>query len=93
MRAYIHPNIPSRFALINTIFNALVLYPSFIDILGRYAGWIGTVAARYTTTGQYGKELSPAVSLVDSKHRLAVVAGTSTCHIIQVSVRVYYQLI
>lgn len=50
----------------------------------RYAGWIGTVAARYTT-GHDSKELSPGVSLAESKHRLAAVAGTSTCHVIQVS--------
>ena len=48
-----------------------------------YAGWIGTIAARYTIGTS--KKLSPPVSLKDSKHRLAVVAGTSTCHVIQVS--------
>ncbi|KAF8304941.1 Pentulose kinase [Clavulina sp. PMI_390] len=53
-------------------------------VIDAYAGWIGTVAARYTT-GKDSKELSPGVSLAESKHRLAAVAGTSTCHVIQVS--------
>ena len=50
--------------------------------LCRYAGWLGTVAARYTVDGA----LSDVVPTVDeSRHRLAAVAGTSTCHIVQVS--------
>ena len=48
----------------------------------RYAGWLGTVAARYKVQGK----LSDVVpSLDESRHRLAAVAGTSTCHIVQVS--------
>ncbi|KAH9921515.1 Pentulose kinase [Epithele typhae] len=35
-------------------------------VIDAYAGWLGTVAARYK-----------------SRHRLAAVAGTSTCHIVQ----------
>ncbi|KAF8319228.1 Pentulose kinase [Cantharellus anzutake] len=50
-------------------------------VIDAYAGWIGTVAARYTTRKD-AKELSAPVSLSDSRHRLAAVAGTSTCHVI-----------
>jgi ribulose kinase len=45
----------------------------------RYAGWIGTVAARHHDQGQLG----PYPSLSESRTRLAAVAGTSTCHLIQ----------
>jgi ribulose kinase len=48
----------------------------------RYAGWMGTVAARYIENGQLSNVLP---SLDESRHRLAIVAGTSTCHIVQVS--------
>lgn len=48
----------------------------------RYAGWMGTVAARYTENGQLSTVLP---SLDESRHRLAAVAGTSTCHIVQAS--------
>lgn len=48
----------------------------------RYAGWMGTVAARYTENGQLSAVLP---SLDESRHRLAAVAGTSTCHLVQVS--------
>jgi ribulose kinase len=50
----------------------------------RYAGWVGTVAARYTSVSQ-DDSLSPPSQLEQSKHRLAAVAGTSTCHLVQVS--------
>jgi ribulose kinase len=43
---------------------------------------MGTVAARYTENGQLSNVLP---SLDESRHRLAAVAGTSTCHIVQVS--------
>ena len=46
----------------------------------RYAGWMGTVAARCTENGQ----LDAAPTLLESRHRLALVAGTSTCHLVQV---------
>ncbi len=46
----------------------------------RYAGWLGTIAARHEEEG----EVSPSVSLNESGHRLAAVAGTSTCHLVQV---------
>jgi ribulose kinase len=48
--------------------------------MGRYAGWLGTIAARHEEEG----EVSPSVSLNESGHRLAAVAGTSTCHLVQV---------
>ena len=48
----------------------------------RYAGWIGTIAARYRISDT--EALSPLTQLEDSKYRLAVVAGTSTCHLVQV---------
>ncbi|KAG6916575.1 hypothetical protein DXG01_006346 [Tephrocybe rancida] len=46
----------------------------------RYAGWLGTVAARYKEDGKLS-EVVP--SLGASQHRLAAVAGTSTCHLVQ----------
>lgn len=49
-------------------------------LLFSYAGWMGTIAARYKEDGT----LSDVVpSLQESSHRLAAVAGTSTCHIAQ----------
>ncbi|KDN47232.1 hypothetical protein RSAG8_03711, partial [Rhizoctonia solani AG-8 WAC10335] len=50
-------------------------------VIDAYAGWIGTVAARYKPGT--GGELSPAPGLAASGERLAAVAGTSTCHVIQ----------
>lgn len=41
---------------------------------------MGTVAARYTENGQL---LNVLLSLNESRHRLAIVAGTSTRHIVQ----------
>lgn len=41
---------------------------------------MGTVGARYTENGR----LSATPALDESRHRLAAVAGTSTCHIVQV---------
>ena len=52
-----------------------------ITIHLRYSGWLGTVAARYSENGILSEVLP---SLQDSQHRLASVAGTSTCHIVQV---------
>ncbi|KAG5650779.1 hypothetical protein H0H81_011077 [Sphagnurus paluster] len=49
-------------------------------LIDAYAGWLGTVAARYKEDGKLS-EVVP--SLEESKHRLAAVAGTSTCHLIQ----------
>ncbi|KAI5475847.1 protein of carbohydrate kinase, FGGY type family [Pseudohyphozyma bogoriensis] len=44
-------------------------------VIDAYAGWVGTVAA--PMEGQKETDLE------DSKHRLAAIAGTSTCHIVQ----------
>ncbi|OAX39251.1 Pentulose kinase [Rhizopogon vinicolor AM-OR11-026] len=51
-------------------------------LIDGYAGWMGTVAARYIEDGQVSNVLP---SLDESRHRVAVVAGTSTCHIVQAS--------
>ncbi|KAI6151693.1 hypothetical protein BKA82DRAFT_15798 [Pisolithus tinctorius] len=48
-------------------------------LIDAYAGWMGTVGARYMENGK----LSGFPSLDESRHRLAAVAGTSTCHIVQ----------
>ncbi|KAG8745419.1 hypothetical protein FRC10_008129 [Ceratobasidium sp. 414] len=54
-------------------------------VIDAYAGWIGTVAARYKANGLSGADqLSPSPTLDASGERLAAVAGTSTCHVIQV---------
>jgi ribulose kinase len=56
-------------------------------VIDAYAGWVGTVAALSTdahdpTPTETLKTLQrPA--LAESGHRLAAVAGTSTCHIVQ----------
>lgn len=47
---------------------------------GRYSGWIGTVAA-VATSEDGRKEEEP--TLEDAARRLAAVAGTSTCHLVQ----------
>lgn len=44
-------------------------------MIDAYAGWVGTVAAPM--------EGQADTSLMDSRHRLAAIAGTSTCHIVQ----------
>ncbi|OJT04419.1 hypothetical protein TRAPUB_4875 [Trametes pubescens] len=49
-------------------------------VIDAYAGWLGTVAARYKVKGKLSDEIP---SLDESRHRLAAVAGTSTCHIVQ----------
>ena len=49
----------------------------------RYAGWLGSVAARYEENGNLS-EVVP--SLEEGGHRLAVIAGTSTCHLVQVHI-------
>ncbi|BGP31454.1 hypothetical protein JCM10296v2_003218 [Rhodotorula toruloides] len=44
-------------------------------VIDAYAGWIGTVAAPM--------EGQKTTTLDDAAHRLAAIAGTSTCHIVQ----------
>ncbi|KAI9448461.1 Pentulose kinase [Lactarius indigo] len=48
-------------------------------VIDAYAGWLGTIAARH----EVGGKISTSVSLQESGHRLAAVAGTSTCHLVQ----------
>ncbi|KAF5372004.1 hypothetical protein D9615_008106 [Tricholomella constricta] len=49
-------------------------------LIDAYAGWLGTIAARYKEDSKLS-DLVP--SLEESQHRLAAVAGTSTCHLVQ----------
>uniref|UniRef100_A0A8H7XZA8 Pentulose kinase n=1 Tax=Psilocybe cubensis TaxID=181762 RepID=A0A8H7XZA8_PSICU len=49
-------------------------------LIDAYAGWLGTIAARYTENGVLSNEIP---SIEESGRRLAAVAGTSTCHIVQ----------
>ncbi|KAG6840636.1 hypothetical protein C0991_005401 [Blastosporella zonata] len=56
-------------------------------LIDAYAGWLGTVAARYKEDGKLS-EVIP--SLDASQHRLAAVAGTSTCHLVQESLSMEY---
>ncbi|PIL36645.1 hypothetical protein GSI_00334 [Ganoderma sinense ZZ0214-1] len=49
-------------------------------VIDAYAGWLGTVAARYKAQGKLSGDIP---SPDESRHRLAAVAGTSTCHIVQ----------
>ncbi|KAI0786483.1 Pentulose kinase [Abortiporus biennis] len=46
-------------------------------VIDAYAGWLGTVAAKFSDDDPY------TPSLIESSHRLAACAGTSTCHIVQ----------
>lgn len=48
-------------------------------VIDAYAGWLGTVAARFSEKGQV-EVASPSVD--ESRHRLAAVAGTSTCYVV-----------
>ncbi|KAG8835066.1 hypothetical protein FRC17_005419 [Serendipita sp. 399] len=59
-------------------------------VIDAYAGWIGTIAARHSSlsgvelnTGSDNSGLSPSPSIEESQTRLAAVAGTSTCYLIQ----------
>ncbi|KAI5122182.1 hypothetical protein M0805_007079 [Coniferiporia weirii] len=45
-------------------------------VIDAYAGWVGTIAARYSSD-------EPIPTLETSSHRLAPCAGTSTCFIVQ----------
>jgi len=46
-------------------------------VIDAYAGWIGTIAAPMPDIGSHN------VDLQESRFRLAAIAGTSTCHIVQ----------
>ncbi|OBZ71867.1 hypothetical protein A0H81_08080 [Grifola frondosa] len=43
-------------------------------VIDAYAGWLGTIAARYKLNGKLSDEIP---SLMESRHRLAAVAGTT----------------
>ncbi|KIJ28968.1 hypothetical protein M422DRAFT_61877 [Sphaerobolus stellatus SS14] len=47
-----------------------------------YAGWIGAIAARFRT-GVNDDQVSEPAKQEEAIYRLAAVAGTSTCHLIQ----------
>ncbi|GHJ85550.1 hypothetical protein NliqN6_1952 [Naganishia liquefaciens] len=48
-------------------------------VIDAYAGWIGTVAAGH----EHEEATAQKATLADSTSRLAAVAGTSTCHLVQ----------
>ena len=57
-----------------------------LNLVNRYAGWLGTVAARYKEVDT----LSDIVSTLEtSQSRLAAIAGTSTCHIVQTKKNIF----
>lgn len=56
--------------------DGIMFYPG-----SRYAGWMGTVGARFKENGKISEA---APNFEQSRHRLAACAGTSTCHIVQV---------
>ncbi|KAK7051244.1 hypothetical protein VNI00_004744 [Paramarasmius palmivorus] len=49
-------------------------------VIDGYGGWLGTVAASYNDKGNLPKTIK---DVEQSQHRLAAVAGTSTCLIVQ----------
>lgn len=53
-------------------------------LIDAYAGWLGTVGARCVVTSGEEIRLEPPPEVEESGRRLAVVAGTSSCHIVQV---------
>ncbi len=70
----------------SAVIDAYVLLGAFDNVVFTllfvsYAGWLGTVAGRYKEDGKLC-EVVPSID--ESRHRLAAVAGTSTCHIVQV---------
>ncbi|KAI5449982.1 hypothetical protein NCC49_003873 [Naganishia albida] len=59
-------------------FGLLAGTPVGSAVIDAYAGWIGTIAAG----NDRDSEVAPPM-LADSSSRLAAVAGTSTCHLVQ----------
>lgn len=55
--------------------------PVASSVIDAYAGWLGTVAARFRERG--AAALSEPATLAGSARRMAAVAGTSTCYLIQ----------
>ncbi|KAJ0368676.1 hypothetical protein COL154_002515 [Colletotrichum chrysophilum] len=50
-------------------------------VIDAYAGWIGTVGAKVELPPDHLDEEAPKNDLSQAFHRLAAVAGTSTCHL------------
>ncbi|CEH17506.1 related to ribitol kinase [Ceraceosorus bombacis] len=50
-------------------------------LIDAYAGWVGTVAAQAVNATTSEQEQD--TGLAQSQHRLAAIAGTSTCHVVQ----------
>ncbi|KAJ9092342.1 hypothetical protein QFC20_007400 [Naganishia adeliensis] len=59
-------------------FGLLAGTPVGSAVIDAYAGWIGTIAAGNDREGE-----ATTPTLADSSSRLAAVAGTSTCHLVQ----------
>ncbi|KAF8516640.1 Pentulose kinase [Gautieria morchelliformis] len=51
-------------------------------VIDAYAGWIGTIAARYRVS-PHDEQVSESPNQEEARFRLAAVAGTSTCHLVQ----------
>ncbi|KDN49929.1 Pentulose kinase [Tilletiaria anomala UBC 951] len=51
-------------------------------LIDAYAGWVGTVAAPATNAPEE-TNTNTKTDLISSRHRLAAIAGTSTCHCVQ----------
>lgn len=50
-------------------------------VIDAYAGWIGTIAAPMSSASTV--KADKETTLEEGKYRLAAIAGTSTCHIVQ----------
>lgn len=52
-------------------------------VIDAYAGWVGTVAAKVEDSKSIlGSDSKNAGDMQQARHRLAAVAGTSTCHLV-----------
>lgn len=51
-------------------------------VIDAYAGWIGTVGAKVDMGGESLNENFADDALEQVYHRMAAVAGTSTCHLV-----------
>lgn len=60
---------------------AQLIFALGVQLIIRYAGWIGTVAATSAPDGLKPPTTKP--SFEEASSRLAAIAGTSTCHIAQ----------
>jgi len=77
---------PGGSAVIDACLNfGIYLRNAHINVIFVSEGWIGTVAARYKKNA-ISDTLSPTPPFLESRQRLVAVTGTSTCHVIQVTV-------